>query len=212
LSEGAIVIPEVTFRLFQQGDAVAFRELNEDWISRYFRLEEQDRIQLSDPEGNILKAGGKIVMALSGDERIGCCALIFVKPGVFEVAKMAVSERYRGHGIGRQLLEFTIAQAKTLGAHSLELASNTKLANAVHLYESLGFRHLPPERVEPTPYARANVFMELHLSPEEKSQAKRDDSNRCNAASDHACVVFCHRAPASSRKFGKSIRQYPHRA
>lgn len=165
------MIPEVTFRLFQHGDAVAFRELNEDWISRYFRLEEQDRIQLGDPESNILKAGGQIVMALSGDERIGCCALIFVKPGVFEVAKMAVSERYRGHGIGRKLLEFAIAQAKALGAHTLELASNAKLANAVHLYESLGFRHLPPELVEPTPYARANVFMELHLSSVENSQA-----------------------------------------
>jgi GNAT superfamily N-acetyltransferase len=153
---------EIAFRLFQPGDAEAFRELNEAWIARYFRLEEQDRIQLGDPE-NILRNGGHIVMALAGEERIGCCALICVKPGVFEVAKMAVSERYRGHGIGRRLLEYTIAQAKVLGAHTLELASNTKLANAVHLYESLGFRHLPPERVEPSPYARANVFMELHL-------------------------------------------------
>jgi putative acetyltransferase len=87
---------------------------------------------------------------------------------VFEVAKMAVSESCRGHGIGRKLLEYAIAQAKALGAHTLELASNTKLANAVHLYESVGFRHLPPERVEPSPYARANVFMELHLLPDEE--------------------------------------------
>jgi putative acetyltransferase len=161
-------MPEISFRLFQQSDAGAFRELNEEWIARYFSLEEHDHIQLNDPENNILQAGGQIVMAVAGEERIGCCALIFVKPGVFEVAKMAVSERCRGHGIGRKLLEYTIAQAKALGAHTLELASNSKLANAVHLYESLGFRHLPPERVEPTPYARANVFMELHLSPDEE--------------------------------------------
>jgi N-acetylglutamate synthase-like GNAT family acetyltransferase len=107
-------------------------------------------------------------MAVAGEERIGCCALIFVRPGVFEVAKMAVAESYRGRGIGRRLLEYTIAQAKALGAHTLELASNDKLADAVHLYESLGFRHLPVERVEPSPYARANVFMELHLSPDEE--------------------------------------------
>lgn len=168
-SREAIVTSEITFRLFQPGDAEAFRELNEEWIARYFRVEEQDRIQLGDPENNILRPGGQIVMAVAGEERIGCCALVFVKQGVFEVAKMAVSERYRGHGIGRKLLEYTIAQAKVLGAHTLELASNTKLANAVHLYESLGFRHLPPERVEPSPYARANVFMELHLSPGEET-------------------------------------------
>jgi GNAT superfamily N-acetyltransferase len=165
LSRKAIVMPEIAFRLFQHSDADAFRELNEEWIARYFRLEEQDHIQLRDPEHNILRAGGQIVMAVAGEERIGCCALIFVKQGVFEVAKMAVSEHYRGHGIGRKLLEYTIAQAKALGAHTLELASNAKLADAVHLYESLGFRHLPPERIEPSPYARANVFMELHLSP-----------------------------------------------
>jgi putative acetyltransferase len=163
LSERAIVMPEIAFRLFQPDDAAAFRELNEDWISRYFTLEEHDRVQLRDPEHNILRTGGQIMMAVAGNERIGCCALIFVRPGVFEVAKMAVSELYRGQGIGRKLLKYAIAQAKALGAHTLELASNAKLANAVHLYESLGFRHLPPDRVEQSPYARANVFMELYL-------------------------------------------------
>jgi putative acetyltransferase len=167
-SREAILTSDIEFRLFQPGDAEAFRELNEAWIARYFRLEEQDHIQLRDPEANILRSGGQIVMAVAGEERIGCCALVFVKPGVFEVAKMAVSERYHGHGIGRKLLEYTIEQGKLLGAHTLELASNTKLANAVHLYESVGFRHLPPERVEPSPYARANVFMEMHLSPGEQ--------------------------------------------
>jgi putative acetyltransferase len=170
-SEEAIAMSEITFRLFQHGDADAFRRLNEEWIARYFSLEEHDQVQLLHPEENILQAGGQIVMAVAGEDRIGCCALVFVKPGVFEVAKMAVSERYRGHGIGRRLLEYTIVQAKALGADTLELASNSKLANAVHLYESLGFRHLPPERVEPTPYVRANVFMELHLSPVEQIQA-----------------------------------------
>jgi putative acetyltransferase len=170
-SREAIVTSEIAFRLFQPSDAEPFRMLNEEWIARYFRLEEQDRIQLGDPENNILRPGGQILMAVAGEERIGCCALISVKPGVFEVAKMAVSERYRGHGIGRRLLEYAIAQAQVLGAHTLELASNAKLANAVHLYESVGFRHLPPERLEPSPYARANVFMELHLSPDEQNSS-----------------------------------------
>src|SRR5258705_6442926 len=111
-SRGAIVTSEIALRLFQPGDAEVFRELNEAWIARYFRLEEQDRIQLEDPENNILRPGGQILMAVAGEERIGCCALIFVKPGVFELAKMAVSEHYRGHGVGRKLLEYTIVQAK----------------------------------------------------------------------------------------------------
>jgi putative acetyltransferase len=166
----ALVMPEITIRLFNQSDADAFRELNEAWISKFFRLEEQDHIQLAQPD-NILRDGGQIVMAVAGEERIGCCALVFMKPGVFEVAKMAVSESYQGRGLGRKILEFTIEQAKALGAHTLELATNSKLGNAIHLYESLGFRHLPPERVEPSPYARANVFMEMHLSASKNPQA-----------------------------------------
>ncbi len=164
------MIPEITIRLFQHGDANSFRDLNEAWISKFFRLEEQDSIQLAQPE-NILRAGGQIIMAVAGEDRIGCCALVFIKPGVFEVAKMAVSESYQGRGVGRKLLEYTIAQAKALGADTLELVTNSKLANAIHLYESFGFRHLPPDRVEPSPYARANVFMELHLPPSPITQA-----------------------------------------
>jgi hypothetical protein len=38
-----------------------------------------------------------------------------------------------------------------------------RLAPAVGLYESVGFRHVPRERVGPLPYTRANVFMELPL-------------------------------------------------
>jgi hypothetical protein len=45
----------------------------------------------------------------------------------------------------------------------LFLGSNSKLGSAVHLYESFGFRHLKPEEIPPSPYARANVFMELDL-------------------------------------------------
>ena len=58
-------MPEITIRLFQHGDANSFRELNEAWISKFFRLEDPDRIQLAQPE-IILRAGGQIIMALAG--------------------------------------------------------------------------------------------------------------------------------------------------
>jgi N-acetylglutamate synthase-like GNAT family acetyltransferase len=126
-------------------------------------MEEHDHLILDDPEGHILAQGGYIFVAVAECKVIGCCALIWLRPGVFELAKMAVAKEYRGQGIGRQVLEYTMAQAKALGAKSLTLGSNTKLANAVHLYESLGFRHMDPEAIPPSPYARANVFMELQF-------------------------------------------------
>jgi len=153
--------PTIQLRLFESGDATAFRELNEAWIKRYFSLEQADYAILGDPVGHIIAPGGSVFMASADGEIIGCCALVFVKRGVYEVAKMAVAEQYRGRGIGRRLLVYVIEQARASGATLLTLATNDSLANAIHLYESLGFRHLPPE---PSPFARANVFMELPLT------------------------------------------------
>jgi putative acetyltransferase len=156
---------QIAIRPFRPQDAQAFRELNEEWIVKHFGLEETDRKVLNDPDGHVLQPGGHIFMAFSEDgQAVGCCALIPTgEPGVLELAKMSVTPAYRGNGIGRRILEHTIEQARAAGATALILESNDKLANAVHLYESLGFVHRPPETVAPSPYARSNVKMKLQL-------------------------------------------------
>lgn len=163
----------LTLRTFRPGDEDAFRRLNEDWITAMFTLEEADRATLSDPRAHILTRGGQICIAEipgraaanpggSAGAPVGCCALVPTAPGEFELAKMTVAESARGLGIGRRLLAFTVDVARQMGARRLYLESNTKAAAAIHLYEQAGFRHLdaPPH---PSPYARANVFMELLL-------------------------------------------------
>jgi putative acetyltransferase len=87
-----------------------------------------------------------------------------MRDGVYELSKMAVSPHLRGRGLGRRLLQHAIVQAKCLGATSLFLGSNTRLKDAVHLYESVGFRHVNPETLPPMPYSRADVFMEMPLA------------------------------------------------
>jgi GNAT superfamily N-acetyltransferase len=154
---------EIEIRPFCEGDGEAFRVLNEAWIEKHFGIEEKDRVTLNDPEGKILAKGGHILMAVEGEAPVGCCALLWMRPGVYEVAKMTVAESHRGRGLGRKLLVDTVALGKALGAASLYLETNSRLVDAIHLYEEVGFRHLPPERVTPSPYARANVFMEMLL-------------------------------------------------
>jgi putative acetyltransferase len=156
-------LPKIEIRPLKKGeDATAFRTLNEEWITRYFTLEKMDRETLGDPQ-KILDKGGNIFMVYAGDQAVGCVALIPIGNGVYELSKMAVSPELRGLGIGRRLLLHAIAESKRIGARSLFLGSNAKLANAVHLYESVGFRHVAPENIPPMPYTRANVFMELPL-------------------------------------------------
>lgn len=144
-------------------DATPFRILNEEWITRYFVLEAKDIATLGDPQSTILDKGGEIFFVHAGSEVVGCVALIAMQDGAFELSKMAVAPKMRGQGIGRRLLEYTIARARELGAKSLFLGSQTKLANAVHLYEAMGFRHVSPDSLPDMHYSRADVFMTMEL-------------------------------------------------
>jgi putative acetyltransferase len=155
---------DLTIREFQAGDEVAFRRLNEEWIVREFVLEPKDQYSLADPQGTILDRGGRIFFAVRDGETVGCCALVAMSQGEFEVAKMAVTLTAQGGGVGRQLLEKVVQEATTSGATRLYLETNHKLTPALRLYEAVGFRRVPPERVVASPYARADVFMELWLS------------------------------------------------
>ena len=156
--------PKIEIRPLKVGeDASPFRTLNEEWITRFFVLEAKDIAMLGDPQSEILDKGGLIFFVYAGEEAVGCIALIPMQHGVYEMSKMAVAPRMRGLGIGRKLLEYTIAQARELGARSLFLGSSTKLSNAVHLYEALGFRHVPPDSLPDMHYSRADVFMTMDL-------------------------------------------------
>ena len=156
--------PAVEIRPLQtKEDQIAFRALNEEWITRYFVLEKKDRETLENPESAILHKGGHIFMVHAENDPVGCVALIPMGDGVYELSKMAISPSLRGLGIGRRLIEYAITQARLIGAKSLFLGSSKQLNGAVHLYESVGFRHVPPEKIPPMPYTRADVFMKMEL-------------------------------------------------
>ena len=164
ISKAVALDPVVQIRRFQPGDEASFLRLNEEWIVRHFVLEEKDREVLGNPAKYILAPGGEILFAFAGEQAVGCCALMPEGPGEYEVAKMAVTESCQGRGLGRRMLEAVVAEAKRMGATRLYLETNSKLKNAIHLYQSVGFRHIPAERLTPSPYARADVHMEMLLA------------------------------------------------
>jgi GNAT superfamily N-acetyltransferase len=163
-------------------DATAFRTLNEAWITRFFALEDEDRRLLEHPETHVIAPGGVVLVARlsdpdgsdgrSRDVVIGCVGLARLAPGdhgtsgedgVYELIKMAVSPDHQGHGTGRRLIAAAIDRARAIGARRIVLESNRQLGSAVHLYEAMGFRHLEPHEIEPSPYVRADVAMRLDL-------------------------------------------------
>ena len=138
----------------------AFKSLNVEWISKYWELEEPDFKALDDPEGYILNQSGVILIALDKGEPIGCCALIKQADGTFELAKMAVSPKAQGKGVGLLLGKSIVERAKLMGLKRLYLESNSVLKPAVSLYEKIGFKHI---KGASSPYARCDVQMELQL-------------------------------------------------
>jgi DNA-binding MarR family transcriptional regulator len=138
----------------------AFKQLNEEWITQYFKMEETDYKSLDHPEDYILNKGGHILVALYNNEPVGACALIKMDDHMFELAKMAVSPKAKGKGIGWLLGNACIAKAKDLGATKLYLESNTILKPAISLYHKLGFKKVTGI---PSPYERCNIQMELEV-------------------------------------------------
>ncbi|SHN10910.1 GNAT family N-acetyltransferase [Chitinophaga sp. CF418] len=140
----------------------AFKDLNVEWISTYFKMEEADYKALDNPQGYILDNGGHILIALYNDVPMGVCALIKMKDAEYdyELAKMAVSPAAQGKSIGWLLGSAILEKARSLGAKKIYLESNTVLKPAINLYYKLGFEKIVGH---PSPYERCNIQMERVL-------------------------------------------------
>ncbi|NCD68685.1 bifunctional helix-turn-helix transcriptional regulator/GNAT family N-acetyltransferase [Mucilaginibacter agri] len=138
----------------------AFRNLNEEWITTYFKMEEADYKSLDHAKEYILDKGGCIMFALDKGEPVGTCALIKMADYTYELAKMAVSPKAKGKGVGTLLGNAAVERAKLLGAKKLYLESNMILKPAISLYQKLGFKKVLGN---PSPYERCNIQMELAL-------------------------------------------------
>lgn len=115
-----------------------FERLNREWLEKYFRVEPIDVEYFNDPEGLIIKKGGFIFFAKLGEEVVGTCALL-KHPDHWELAKMGVTEKYRGLGISNKLMDAAIQKARDMGAKEIELITNSTLIPAIKLYEKYGF-------------------------------------------------------------------------
>lgn len=141
--------------------AKSFYEINAEWISSMFTLEDKDRAILEDPRGSILDAGGIILFARTPSLGVlGTCALMRVDDGVFELTKMGVLESARGKKAGELLLRTALSRADTMGIETLYLLTSSKCASAIHLYEKVGFEHdAGILRTYGSTYARCDVGM-----------------------------------------------------
>lgn len=122
--------------------ARAFHDINAEWITAMFRLEQTDRDVLDNPRERIVDAGGVILFAEARDLGVvGTCALRKTGESSFELTKMGVLESARGRKVGEFLLDAVLRRAEQLEIETLYLLTSSICAPAIHLYEKLGFVH-----------------------------------------------------------------------
>lgn len=137
-----------------------FKNLNVEWLEKYFEVEPYDKEVLSNPEKYILEKGGKIFFFAKFEDKIIGTVALMPKNSSFELTKMAVTDKIQSKGIGSLLMQKCIDEAKNLGLKEIFLFSNTKLDKAINLYKKVGFLE---EHFDSSDYKRANIYMTLKL-------------------------------------------------
>jgi len=154
---------EIEIREYTPALKKHFKSLNYEWLEEYFVVEKTDEKILSDPKGKIVKNGGAIFFACIDNNVVGTVALIKHRNGILELAKMAVTKRFQGRGIGGKLMQAVIDRAGELGAKTLYLQTNTKLKAANYLYQKFEFKKTQMSPFKPFRYARTTFVMKLDL-------------------------------------------------
>lgn len=145
---------------FSEDLSEPIKTLNYEWHEKYFRIEEGDVASLSDPQKHIIDKGGHIYYAKLDGEIVGTASLLKKSKTVYELGKLAVSDKAQGHGIGTILIEYCLNMAKQKQITTLILYSNTILQSAIHLFRKYGFEEV---ELESGVYERANIKMEKHF-------------------------------------------------
>jgi len=116
--------------------------------------------ELADLPGKYAPPTGALILGLKGNNAAGCVALREIEPGVCEMKRLYVRPAHRGQGLGRALAEKIIAEGRRLGFRTMRLDTLEQLREAIGLYESLGFRRIPPYYANPLPGV---IYWELRL-------------------------------------------------
>ncbi len=116
--------------------------------------------ELANLPGEYAPPTGELLLATAQGRPVGCVALRPLEPEVCEMKRLFLEAPYRGQGIGRQLVEAIVSEARRLGYAKMRLDTLPSMQDALALYTALGFREIPPYRYNPLEGAR---FFELIL-------------------------------------------------
>jgi ribosomal protein S18 acetylase RimI-like enzyme len=104
---------------------------------------------------------GAFVVAMYGDDLVGCGAIQFLDGDRAEIKRMWVSPRQRGLGLGRRLLANLEREIQASRRSTVVLDTNESLTEAIAMYRSCGYE--PIDRYNDNPYA--HLWFAKRLAP-----------------------------------------------
>lgn len=122
--------------------------------------------ELASLPGEYAPPAGRLFLAFEGETPAGCVALRDLGGGACEMKRLYVREAFRGRGVGIALISRLLDDARAIGYSRVRLDTHPpRMAKALSLYESLGFREIEP--YYHNPYGET-LFMELTFSEGER--------------------------------------------
>jgi putative acetyltransferase len=117
--------------------------------------------ELANLPGEYVPPAGRLLLAYEGPQLSGCVALRRIDEGICEMKRLFLRDEFRGRGLGRQLIEAVMQEAKQIGYERLRLDTlPPKMNDAIALYRFYGFKEILPYYDNPVAGA---IFMELDL-------------------------------------------------
>lgn len=110
--------------------------------------------------GKYSEPDGALLVAKAGGALCGCVALRKIGDGVCEMKRLFVAGECRGTGIGRELVQRILGEARAKGYRLMRLDTLSAMKSALALYRSFGFRETSAYVYNPIEGA---VYMEKEL-------------------------------------------------
>ena len=106
---------------------------------------------------------GRTFIAIVGNEVVAGGAYRRLSDETCELKRLFVTDKARGNGLGRKLSDTLIAAAAADGFTAMKLDTGNLMKEAIAMYESIGFSHIPPYHEYPARLMPHFVFMQKAL-------------------------------------------------
>ncbi|MVP00845.1 GNAT family N-acetyltransferase [Paenibacillus lutrae] len=83
---------------------------------------------------------GQCFIALMKETVIGEYVLLPTRPETIELVNVAVAEEYQGQGVGKNLVNHAVKQARDSGYRTIEVGTGNSSVDQLALYQKCGFR------------------------------------------------------------------------